>query len=185
MPSTGNFAIDAQALAHLITLIEDQRPKTILELGSGTSTIWMGYLCKSYGGKIITLDHLGEYLEQTEIAIKRHELNSEVEARLAPLETLECHGEVYSWYSKSSFEDLIDIDLLVIDGPPAATGKMARYPALPNIIAQLSDHATVVLDDAHREEEASIIAEWLDQFPEFQVVSPGTSRLAVLRRGNL
>lgn len=183
MPSTGNFAIDAQALAHLITLVEDQRPKTILELGSGTSTIWLGYLCKSYGGKIITLDHLNEYLDQTEISINRHELNSVVEARLAPLETLECHDNVYNWYSKSSFEDLIDIDLLVVDGPPAATGKMARYPALPEIVAQLSDHATVVLDDAHREEETSIIDEWLNHFPEFQVISPGTSRLAVLRRG--
>src|SRR5690625_2571711 len=148
MPSTGDFAIDAQALAHLITLVEDQRPRKILELGSGTSTIWLGYLCKSYGGKLITLDHLDEYLDQTKIAINRHELNSAVEARMAPLETLECHGEAYSWYSKSSFEDLRDIDLLVIDGPPAATGRMARYPALPTVIAQLSDHATVVLDDA-------------------------------------
>ena len=183
MPSTGNFAIDAQALAHLITLVNEQRPKKILELGSGTSTIWLGYLCKSYGGKLITLDHLSEYLEQTKIAIERHELNDEVEARLAPLEELECHGEVYNWYSKSSFKDLIDIDLVVIDGPPAATGRMARYPALPKIIAQLSSHATVVLDDAHRDEEASIIAGWLEHFPEFRIRESGTSRLAVLQRG--
>lgn len=184
MPSTGNFAIDAQALAHLITLVEDQRPKKILELGSGTSTIWLGYLCKSYGGKLITLDHLSDYLEATKVAISRHDLNDEVEARLAPLEDIECNGQVYSWYSKSSVEDLFDIDLLVIDGPPAATGKNARYPALPEIVARLSSHATVVLDDAHRDEELSIIDEWLEYFPEFRMLEPGTSRLAVLQRGS-
>lgn len=183
MPSTGDFAIDAQALAHLITLVEEQRPKKILELGSGTSTIWLGYLCKSYGGKLITLDHLGEYLEQTKAAIDRHELNDEVEARLAPLEPVNCQGEIYKWYSKSSFEDLIDIDLLVIDGPPASTGKMARYPALPEIVARLASNATVVLDDAHRDEEASIITEWLNHLPEFNVIDSGASRLAVLQRG--
>lgn len=39
MPSTGGFAIDAQALSHLITLVNERRPQNILELGSGTSTI--------------------------------------------------------------------------------------------------------------------------------------------------
>lgn len=183
LPSTGNFAIDSQALAHLITLVNERRPMKILELGSGTSTIWLGYLCKSYGGKIISLDHLSEYLEHTKVAIDRHELNEAVEVRLAPLEEIECHGEVYNWYSKSSLIDLVDIDLVVIDGPPAATGKMARYPALPEIVAQLSSNATVVLDDAHREEESSIIDEWLAYFPEFRIIEPATSRLAVLQRG--
>src|SRR5699024_12698939 len=33
MPSTGGFAIDSQALGHLLSLVEERRPKKILELG--------------------------------------------------------------------------------------------------------------------------------------------------------
>lgn len=182
MPSTGGFAIDSQALGHLLSLVEERRPKKILELGSGASTIWLGYLCQSFGGELVTLDHLEGYLDLTRTAVDRHGLNDHVESRLAPLEPVESAGDTYNWYSLASLNDLSDIDLVLIDGPPAATGPKARYPALPYIIDLLAPHATVILDDAHRQEEADIIEEWLREFPDFRQIEVGTSRLAVLER---
>lgn len=182
MPSTGGFAIDSQALGHLLSLVEERRPKKILELGSGASTIWLGYLCQSFGGELVTLDHLEGYLDLTRTAVDRHGLNDHVESRLAPLEPAESAGDTYNWYSLASLNDLSDIDLVLIDGPPAATGPKARYPALPYIIDLLAPHATVILDDAHRQEEADIIEEWLREFPDFRQIEVGTSRLAVLER---
>ena len=182
MPSTGGFAIDSQALGHLLSLVEERRPKKILELGSGASTIWLGYLCQSFGGELVTLDHLEGYLDLTRTAVDRHGLHDHVESRLAPLEPVESAGATYNWYSLASLNDLTDIDLVLIDGPPAATGPKARYPALPYIIDLLAPHATVILDDAHRQEEADIIEEWLREFPDFRQIEVGTSRLAVLER---
>lgn len=182
MPSTGGFAIDSQALAHLIALVEDRRPKRILELGSGTSTIWLGYLAQRLGGQVVTLDHLEGYLELTQTAVNRHGLSDHVECRLAPLEKVEIDGEQYSWYALSALGDLDDVDLVVIDGPPAATGPKARYPALPNIIERLAPHATVILDDAHRQDESDIVDSWLSTFTSFEQIENGTSRLAVLER---
>lgn len=182
MPSTGGFAIDSQALAHLIALVEDRRPKRILELGSGTSTIWLGYLAQRFGGQVVTLDHLEGYLELTRTAVNRHGLSDRVECRLAPLEKVETDGEQYSWYALSALGDLDDVDLVVIDGPPAATGPKARYPALPNIMELLAPHATVILDDAHRKDESDIVDSWLSTFPNFEHIEHGTSRLAVLER---
>lgn len=182
MPSTGGFAIDAQALGHLISLVEERRPRRILELGSGSSTIWFGYLTKLLGGQVVTLDHLDDYLARTQTAVERHGLNDRVECRLAPLEQIDCDGSEFQWYSYDALKDLSDIDFVLIDGPPAATGPQARYPALPQIIELLAPQATVILDDAHRDEEAKIVAEWQRQFPDFKQIESGTSRLAVLER---
>jgi len=130
----------------------------------------------------VTLDHLEGYLDLTRTAVDRHGLNDHVESRLAPLEPVESAGDTYNWYSLASLNDLSDIDLVLIDGPPAATGPKARYPALPYIIDLLAPHATVILDDAHRQEEADIVEEWLREFPDFRQIEVGTSRLAVLER---
>lgn len=183
MPSTGGFAIDAQALGHLLALVDEQRPKRILELGSGTSSVWLGYLCRAVGGKVISLDHMEEYFNLTRTAIGRHGLLDQVEVRLAPLEPTECDGKVYEWYSLGALEGINDIDLVLIDGPPASTGPEARYPALPKITNILAPNATVVLDDAHRQDEADIVQAWLEYDPDFRQVEQGTSRLAVLRKG--
>ena len=182
MPSTGGFAIDAQALAHLISLVEEREPRRILELGSGTSTIWIGYLCREFGGSLVTLDHLEEYLAATQTAVDRHDLTHQVEGRLAPLQKINCDGASFNWYALEAVEDLSDIDMLIVDGPPAATGPQARYPSLPMLIDRLANNATVVLDDAHRQDELNIVEEWEASFPEFRRIEDGTSRLAVLER---
>ena len=93
MPVSGGWAIDAQSLAYLLEYVRDTKPRLIVELGSGTSTIWLGYLCKSIGAKLITVDHLSHYLQQTQAAVDRHDLNNWVECRLAPLEDLELDEE--------------------------------------------------------------------------------------------
>lgn len=184
MPSTGGWALDAQSLAYLISIFEEQRPQRILELGSGTSTIWLGYLCRLHGAKLVTLDHLEEYLEKTRASLGRHELDPYVEARFAPLKDYLYDGETMKWYSDRALVDLSDIDMVVVDGPPAATGPKARYPALPNVIDLLATEATVILDDAHRPDEDRIIEQWISEYPEFTRIIIDTPRLAILRRGN-
>lgn len=182
MPNTGGFAIDSQALGHLLSIVEARKPQRILELGSGTSTIWLGYLCQNFGGKLITLDHLEHYLKLTRTAVERHELTNVIDTRLAPLEQIDINGTAFDWYSLSSMADLTDIDMLLVDGPPAATGPQARYPSLPKLIDRLAPSATVILDDAHRDDEAAIVESWLAAYPEFELIEDGTSRLAVLER---
>lgn len=116
----------------------------------------------------------------TRASIERHGLDRQIETRLAPLAELEWDGETYWWYSIDALKDLLEIDLVLIDGPPAATGPAARYPALPNIIDLLASNAVVVLDDAHRQEEEDIVQAWLESYPELNRIEVGTSRLAVM-----
>ncbi len=180
IPPTGGFALDAQALLHLIDILERERPSVLVEFGGGTSTIWMAYICRKYNTRIISIDHLELYLGQTEREVARHGFSDMVECRLAPLEPLEIDGTEYSWYSLSTLSDLADVDFLFIDGPPESTGPNARRPAMHVMIEKLSSSAVVVLDDTHRESEQDTIRNWISAYSGFEVVDEHLSRLTVL-----
>ncbi|MGP9788139.1 O-methyltransferase [Glutamicibacter sp. 287] len=182
VPPTGGYALDAQALLHLIDVLERVQPKVIVEFGGGTSTIWMAYICKKFGTRIISFDHLEEYLSRTRTEVDRHGFSDMVELRLAPLEKIQVKGENYSWYSLSELDDLEEVDLLFIDGPPESTGTNARRPAMYVMTARLNDDAVIVLDDTHRESEQDTVQNWTSSFPNYQVVDANISRLTVLER---
>lgn len=185
MPPTGGWAIDALSLAHLISLVQDKRPRLVVELGSGTSTVWLGYVCRSIGAKLVTFDHLQEYLQKTQASVARHGLEDVVECRYAPLRPVECSDTTFQWYAPDAFDDLSEIDLLLVDGPPAATGPRARYPALPKLHAKLSEAATIVLDDAHRPDEAGILSKWQEVYPSFKLLDFDTTRISALSRSKI
>jgi hypothetical protein len=58
----------------------------------------------------------------------------------------------------------------LVDGPPGYGEGMAasRYPALPALRGKLAPGALVVLDDAEREPEQRILAQWRDAVPEWE-----------------
>ncbi|MGV2854619.1 class I SAM-dependent methyltransferase [Glutamicibacter sp. AGC13] len=180
VPPTGGYALDAQALLHLIDVLERVQPKLIVEFGGGTSTIWMAYICEKFGTRIISFDHLEEYLSRTQTEVDRHGFSDMVELRLAPLEEIQVEGKNYSWYSLAELDDLEDVDLLFIDGPPESTGTNARRPAMHVMTARLNDDAVIVLDDTHRESEQDTVQNWTSSFPNYQVVDANISRLTVL-----
>ncbi|QTN45225.1 glycosyltransferase [Ectopseudomonas mendocina] len=141
-------------------------PDTIIELGSGTSTLVIAAALKQVGkGKFLSFEHDHAYYEKTLALLQACGLQGHVELLYAPLERLELDGDIYRWYDLPY--DLIDhmigrekLDLLLVDGPPAATNRHARYPALLRLRDYFSDSTVVLLDDAGREEEQEILARW-------------------------
>lgn len=185
MPATGGFAMDARSLLHLATLVEEQKPRKILELGGGTSTIWLGYLTQELGTEIMSVDHLDEYLKRTVGYVQRHDFSDRIDCRLAELEERQVGERAYWWYSLQALDDVSDIDMLLVDGPPQSTGKRARFPALPLLRERLNREAVVVLDDHHRKDEQMVLADWLGLFEEFVHVDKSVSRLGVIMSGAL
>jgi hypothetical protein len=61
-----------------------------------------------------------------------------------------------------------NIDMLIIDGPPAGLNSCARFPAGPLLLPMLREEAEVFLDDADRGDEQIIIERWLKEFPHLQ-----------------
>ena len=184
MPGLGRWALDPTAVLALLDLVERGWPERVLELGSGTSSVWLGYALERLGsGHLVSIDHDERYAEVTREYVHRHGLDEIVEVRIAPLTDAGLPGHEALWYEDSVFGDVSDIDLLIVDGPPKATGRISRYPALPKLVPQLSGSAAVAIDDADRPDEKEIVQRWREEFPELSEVSEATdSSLRVLLR---
>ena len=164
MPSSGGFALNPTDLLEVLHLIRTRKPRLVLELGSGTSSVWIGYVLEKTGGRLVSLDHDAGYARQTRAALAAHGLSKVVEVRDAPLTPATIDGRDYPWYDPESLADLTDIDFVLIDGPPERTGADARYPAMHMIEKRLADRATVVFDDAGRKDEQAALAAWTERF---------------------
>ena len=149
LPPSRGWAASPDFLLTLAHITKSLRPRLTVELGSGTSTL---VLAKSGAKKIISLDHSPEFGAQTRAMLEAHKVRG-VEIRIHELES---YPSGYKWYAKSTFKGLSKIDLLVIDGPPSSTNPDARYPALEHLIPLLSPNATIILDDADRDEERKL-----------------------------
>lgn len=162
MPSSGDFALNPTDLLDLLHLVRHRRPKLVLELGSGTSSVWLAYALEAHGGRLVSVDHDPQYAAKTRAALAAHGLDGVAEVRDAPLQPVTVDGTTYRWYDRAAFADLSDVDLLLVDGPPEATGPGARYPALPTLEHRLADTATVILDDANRRHESEALRRWTE-----------------------
>jgi predicted O-methyltransferase YrrM len=165
MPSSGRWALNPTDLLGLLHLIEQQRPRLVLELGSGTSSVWIAYALEKIGGRLVSIDHDRDFAERTRGLLAVHGLDHVAEVRDTPLRPVTVEDVEFSWYDVDGLTDIDSVDLMVIDGPPGGLGPMSRYPALPLLGHKLSGTATVVLDDAHRADEKDVLARWTAEFP--------------------
>jgi predicted O-methyltransferase YrrM len=184
LPSLTGWAISPELAATLVTLVRTHEPDVIVELGSGASTLVMGYAVEQQGkGRVISLDHSAKYGAETRKDLAMHALQDWTEVRHAPLTSIQQRGKTWSWYDLDAIEKNLSIDMVVIDGPPRETGPMARYPAVPALYEYLSDDAVVVLDDAYRKDEKGILDRWMSDYDDFElVIHESPSGTAVLRR---
>jgi predicted O-methyltransferase YrrM len=179
LPASRGWAASPDFLLELANITQRIKPKLTVELGSGTSTL---VLAKCGAKRVISLDHSFEFGSQTQEMLRSHGVRG-VEIRINELET---YPEGYRWYSRSSLKGLAKIDLLVIDGPPSSTNSDARYPALEHLIPLLSAKATIVLDDADRDEEKklaeAIAAALPTHYLTFLAHEKGTAVIAPFKR---
>lgn len=175
VPPPDGWAMEAQSLLALVAhVLGRPGPTTVVECGSGTSTVWLAYALRQRGGgRIVALEHDEEYATLTRDALARNGLTPWAEVRTAPLEKVEVGGSAHRWYAASSWRDLREVDLLVVDGPPGYVGRRGRYPAFPLLAPALSPGSVVVLDDAHRPGEAQVLERWTSEAPAGVSLRPG------------
>ena len=180
LPPSGRWAMDARGILELTTLVKENDPRLVVELGGGTSTVWTAYLLEETGGKVVSIDHDAEFAEITRWSVARHGLSGVVDVRVAPLAPWQ-GDESTPWYDTSALGDLSEIDFLIVDGPPANLSESARTPALAAFADRLVDGALIVLDDVDRPSEEQTVAQWLEDFPALTRVPGDFGQLAVLR----
>ena len=180
-PLLGGFAMTPTAMLALFGEIQKNKPALVVELGSGTSTLWIAQALKLNGvGRLVSIEHLEEFHAKTLAALRNSGLEEWVDLRLAPLEEVDINGETFNWYASSSIQGLKNIDIFIVDGPPGFTGPLARYPALPLLVGSLAERSLVIVDDADREDELATVKRWKEEIEglgESRAVSPRTQIL--------
>src|SRR5439155_17979392 len=100
------------------------RRSSIVECGSGVSTIYIGRLLREIGGRLRTVEHDESWAGWVRDQVKAEGLNEHVQLVVAPLEPSAQSWDGAVWYSVPRLEEALvsdSIDLLVVDGPHANT----------------------------------------------------------------
>ena len=163
IPPTRSWAASPDLLLTIADIIKKYRPRLVVELGSGVSTL---VAAKSGARKVISIDNSEEFGAKTVAMIKEHRARG-VEVRIAPLQP---YANGSTWYDTSKINDLKKIDLLIIDGPPGSKNPEARYPALAELKDKLSANAVVIIDDVHREGERKLAEDFAKALPNHCLV---------------
>jgi predicted O-methyltransferase YrrM len=160
-PPTRGWAGSPDFLLKLVELVITESPKYVVELGSGVSSVVLGLaLNKFNNGKLVSIEHEVEFALKSQKIIEINKLNEIVDVNFCPLLKYHYHDAVWQWYDLSQVKFEHSIDLLVVDGPPRKLQEKSRFPALTILIDKLSPEATIILDDANRENEQEVIKAW-------------------------
>jgi predicted O-methyltransferase YrrM len=170
LPPLRDHAMSPDLVRCAVELMLRTEPHLVVELGSGASTVFLGYCLKRIGrGRLLSIDHEPEFSDKTRTMIEHHGLSEFVTVVCSPLEPLRIGAEEYSWYSIRPADIDGPIDLVIVDGPPYHVHPLARYPALPVLLPRMSSNSSVILDDADRPEELRIIERWKFEFPQLSM----------------
>lgn len=166
LPPTRLWAASPDFLTVILAYLKTGSPMQVVELGSGVSTLVIGYALKAEGrGKVLSLDHDPAFGQISRRRVENHALSEVVTILDAPLRMVTLQGQTFEWYDMAALDNLAGIDLLIVDGPPEGVSPLARYPALPLLYDKLNAGALIVCDDAQRQSEQAIITRWLAEFP--------------------
>jgi predicted O-methyltransferase YrrM len=158
IPPTRGWVASPDLLLTMTDLIRTHKPRLVVELGSGVSTL---VIAKAGAKKLISIDNSDEFAGKTRSMLKEHGVRG-VEVRVAPLTP---HSSGVDWYDITKLGELKGIDLLFIDGPPGSNSPDARKPALPELLKRLSPKAVIIMDDVNRPAERELAEAFAKALP--------------------
>jgi hypothetical protein len=169
IPPLGLWTASADLLVELVDRFVEERPTTVVEGGSGISTVVLALAAREHGidTRIVALEHDPEWAESTRRLLARHGVADLAEVRVAPLGPTSLEDHSTPWYDESALADLSDVGLVLVDGPPEGTGPRARYPMVPLLRDRLAARCTILVDDTARPGDADVVARWQPFLPDF------------------
>ena len=162
LPEMRRWAVSPDALLYLLRTAIQHQARSIVECGSGVSTIILAKYAKENGeGHVFSLDHDEVYAEKTRQMLRLHSLDSFATVITAPLAETTVDNKTYTWYSVHALAALpTEIDMIFVDGPPAPEGSFNRYPALQMLESRMHAECRIVMDDIIRKDELEISKLW-------------------------
>lgn len=160
------WSIGRKGAAKILELLDAQKPKLLLDVGSGLSTILMAAWAADNDAVVVSLEHERKYADQTQKYLNKYNLTADL--RINQLKETE-HGFFYD-------TELPDgIDFALIDGPPGTIGREGTFYS---IYPHLNPNFLVILDDAQRKHESEMLEQWKR---DFNIIMENKSRMAEIR----
>ncbi|MGI9145092.1 MAG: hypothetical protein ACR2IK_00835 [Chloroflexota bacterium] len=165
------WTLDAATLRHLTMRLAERKPTTILEFGSGMSTLVLAAFCQSTTHTApVPRPHVFS-LEQSEPEVARlasalavHGLSEYATVLHAPLVSRTIFQTPVQSYdvARSGLTEALSgrhPEFLVVDGPVGPPGT--RLETLPSVLPYIDSHVFWLLDDALRPGELWVLQHWL------------------------
>jgi predicted O-methyltransferase YrrM len=162
LPNLGSWKADTGFLTLLSDHVLSSKPRTVVELGAGaTSLILARCLQMNGGGQLVSFDQHEDFVTATREWLADNGLAADL--RVAPLGP--APGDWPGlWYELGPLPDRID--LLVIDGPPWTIHPYVRGAA-ETLFDRLPAGGVVMMDDGARPGERVVAARWRRCWPDF------------------
>jgi predicted O-methyltransferase YrrM len=178
LPHLGSWKADTWFLWRIVEAIEKLRPREVVELGCGASTLVLAKALElNGGGHLTSYDQHPDFVEATGRWLETHGLGATM--RHAPI-VEDPSSWSHSWYELSGLP--AEIDLLVIDGPPWTLNPFVRGRA-ETLFDRVRPGGIVLLDDAARPGERVVAARWKREWPDFSfMLLPGAKGTLVGER---
>lgn len=179
LPNLGSWKADTGLLTLVAEHILAERPKVVVEFGTGASTLIVARALKMAGeGRFISFDQHAGFVEATRSWLAEHGLSADI--RAVPLGAAPA-GWSGLWYDHGELPE--QIDLLLIDGPPWTVHPLTRGAAA-TVFDRIAPGGTIILDDGARPGERVIARGWRKRWPDFdfRLLKSGTKGTLVGRR---
>jgi predicted O-methyltransferase YrrM len=165
LPNLGSWKADCAFLHHIVRAIETLRPRHVVELGSGASSLVIARALQlNGGGRLTSFDQHAQFVDEMPQWLALHGLSADFIH--APL-TSEREGLPGPWYDLTCLPE--SIGLLVIDGPPWAVHPLIRGRA-ETLFDRIEPGGIVLMDDANRPGERIVARQWRRARPDFVFV---------------
>lgn len=160
------------AIATVINEIQLKQRQVVVELGSGTSTVFLAQALVGTGGHLVSIEHDPEWAAYVSGLLERAGLGDVARVEVMALVPLDMPVGVTRWRHPATWYDVAhlrtvvpdNIDMLVVDGPPAGDEPdvLIRAPAVFALASRLASDYTIVLDDIDRAAERETVRRWED-----------------------
>ncbi len=171
------WSISPMGALELHHRLSSARPKRILDVGSGLSTVVEAVAVARYGGRVVSLEHDPKHAERTTAMLRSAGVDDVAEVVVAPLVDASHACGTGPWYSG---QPAGTFDFIVVDGPPLGAG--GRIAVLPAVAGHRRRNWELWLFDANRPDERQCLEAWADRFRfDVSIEQIDSTGVAVLR----
>ena len=176
-----SWSLHGESLLCIWNMLKVQKPRSIVELGSGLSTLMFARYTQSIEEAdeqsviVHSIEHEQEWAEKTREMLREAGLEQFVTVHTVPIIEQSIDGFEGQMMDLSPIQGE-QFEFALIDSPPAYIGRRLSLPLLQPL---LKTNAVVILDDAQRLDEQSMVNEWLAEMPNdlsfqsYQIVGNG------------